>query len=89
MSIVGKVVLQNQIAAKHGLTKVAAGEIVDSVLEAIAEGVESGNKVRLPGVGSFEKVAKPSRNYVHPATKQMTKAPEGERVRFRASSKLV
>lgn len=63
-----KAMLASIVAEKLGISKREAGEIVDTVLNTIAETVAVGTKVSLAGFGSFEGVSKPARTARNPRT---------------------
>ena len=53
------------VAEKTGLTKVAAAESVDAFVSTIAEVLKAGDKITLPGFGTFsvsERAARKGRN---------------------------
>ncbi len=64
----GKNDLANHLADKLGLSKSAAGEAVDAVIEGISNHMANGERVQIPGFGTFltsERAARTGRN---PAT---------------------
>ncbi|MCF0195300.1 MAG: HU family DNA-binding protein [Bacteroidaceae bacterium] len=63
-----KTELAGAVAAKAGLTKVAAKAAVDATLKAIAEELKAGNKVQLLGFGTFSVAKRPARKGVNPKT---------------------
>lgn len=68
-------------AADHGLTKVKAKEIMDTVLAAIRDAAVKGEEVSLPGFGKFKVQDKPARQGRNPRT--------GETLEIAATKKLV
>ena len=56
------------VAEKSGLSKKAAGEAVEAVLDTIAEALAAGEKVTLVGFGTFEVRETAARRGVNPAT---------------------
>ena len=57
--------LVTAIAAKTGLTKGSAAEVLDAILETITDVVRDGDKVTLAGFGTFllaERAARKGRN---------------------------
>ena len=57
--------LVSAVAEKSDLTKANAGRAVDAVLDAITEGLKSGNTITLLGFGTFsvkERAARTGRN---------------------------
>ena len=51
---VTKANLVDVVATKVNITKQAAGEAIDAVIEAVSEALSVGDKVQLTGFGSFE-----------------------------------
>ncbi|HHV93028.1 MAG TPA: HU family DNA-binding protein [Firmicutes bacterium] len=60
--------LISAVAEKSGLSKKAAGEAVEAVLNTIAEALAAGEKVTLVGFGTFEVRERAARRGVNPAT---------------------
>ena len=52
--IVNKAELVDVIAQKANLTKVAAKEALEALLETISKGLQRGDKVQITGFGAFE-----------------------------------
>jgi len=65
---VNKSELISAVAEKSGLSKKAAGEAVEAVLNTIAEALAAGEKVTLVGFGTFEVRERAARRGVNPAT---------------------
>src|SRR5690606_15548150 len=74
---VNKTELIARVAEKTDLTKKAAGDAVEAVLETITEALSAGDKGRIVGFGTFELRDPAARRRVNPAT--------GEAIGFRAS----
>ncbi len=60
--------LVEQVAAQLDLSKRAATEAVDVVVDSIKRAVAKGDKVSIPGFGSFEKRARGARVARNPQT---------------------
>ena len=58
--------LVNYIADKAGLTKKAAGDALDSAVEAISKTLSKGGKVTLTGFGTFSVSHRSARTGVNP-----------------------
>ena len=69
--------LIERVAAATGKTKKEAGQVVDAVLETIAEALKRGEKVSLVGFGNFEVRERAARTGRNPQT--------GETIRIEAS----
>jgi DNA-binding protein HU-beta len=66
--IVNKSELVTAVAEKSGLSKKAASEAVEAVLETISQALATGEKVTLVGFGTFEVRHRAARKGVNPAT---------------------
>ena len=60
--------LVRAIANKAGITLKDAGIALDSVIEAITDGLNAGEKVQISGFGTFEIKSKPARDGINPKT---------------------
>jgi DNA-binding protein HU-beta len=69
-------------------TKIAAGRLVDAVLEIISEELEKGEEVRLFGFGNFVAQVKPARNGRNPHTGESIEIPEKRVVKFKPAKAL-
>ena len=72
--------IADTIATEHGLTKVQAKAIVESVLKQITDAAKSGAETNLPGFGKFKVKETPEREGRNPAT--------GAAMKIAASKKL-
>ena len=72
--------LADQVAATHGVSKVDARKIVDTVFAAIGDAAAGGSEVSLSGFGKFKVKATAAREGRNPAT--------GEPMTIKASKKL-
>jgi DNA-binding protein HU-beta len=80
--------LISAVAAQAGLTKKAAGEAVESVLDAISDALAKGEKVTLVGFGTFEVRKRAARKGVNPATRQVINIPASKVPAFKAGKAL-
>ncbi|MCF0183556.1 MAG: HU family DNA-binding protein [Bacteroidaceae bacterium] len=83
-----KTELAGAVAAKAGLTKVAAKAAVDAALEAIAAELKAGNKVQLLGFGTFAVSERPARQGVNPATGKKITIAAKKVVKFKAGAEV-
>lgn len=80
--------LTNEIAAKAGISKVAAKASLDACLESIAQALANEDKVQLIGFGTFSVVAKEERTGINPRTKEKIVIPARKQVKFKPSADL-
>lgn len=76
------------IASKNDLTKVAAGNILDTFIDTIQTAVKKGDSVTLVGFGSFKPVKRAARAGKNPSTGAALKIPAGTVPKFTAGSKF-
>lgn len=65
---VSKGQLIDRLAAEQGITKVAAGAMIDNVLQLIGNAAATGEKVILQGFGTFERKIRAARTGRNPQT---------------------
>ncbi len=80
--------LVNEIAAKASLSKVAAKEALDAVLESISQALANEDKVQLLGFGTFAVTEKPAREGLNPRTKEKIQIPARKVVKFKPAAGL-
>lgn len=80
--------LISDIAESADLTKVAAGKALDSVLSAMADAMENGERVTLSGFGSFRVMERAEQKGRNPQTGQSLTIPAHNVVKFRPGKKL-
>lgn len=80
--------LVQNIAAKSGLTKKDAENVLNTVLEEISAALKSGDKVQLIGFGTFETRKRSGRTGRNPQTGETIEIPEMTVPAFRAGNKL-
>lgn len=77
-----------RVAEKTDLTKKAAGDAVEAVLETITEALAEGSKVTLVGFGTFEVRDRAARRGVNPATGEAIDIPASRVPAFKAGKAL-
>ena len=81
----------NNIAEKHGITKVAAKQIFEQVFDDILAAMMSkknDNKIQVPGFGSFRIEKRAARMGRNPRTGESIKIPAKQVVKFKVSKTL-
>ncbi|WP_089158965.1 HU family DNA-binding protein [Caballeronia sordidicola] len=76
--------LIDAVAASAGLTKAAAGEMIDATLRSISKAVAKGDTVQLIGFGSFGAGARVARMGRNPKTGEPLQIPTSKTVKFTA-----
>lgn len=77
------------IAASAGISKAAAKVALDTTTASIAAAVKNGEKVALPGFGTFSTSTRAARTGINPATKAKIEIPAKTVVKFKASSTIL
>jgi DNA-binding protein HU-beta len=77
-----------QISAQLDLSKREAGDAVDAVFDSIARAVSKGEKVSIPGFGSFEKRKRAARTARNPQTGAAIKVPATSVPAFKAGKEF-
>ncbi len=78
----------SSIATKTGLTKAAAAEAVDAFIGTVAEVLKAGDKITLPGFGTFSVSARAARTGRNPQTGAEIKIPASKSGKFSAGKDL-
>src|SRR6188508_447860 len=81
-----KTELVEKIAADTGLEKRAAEQALKAALNAITDAVASGEKVTLPGFGTFERRERAAREGRNPQTGETLKIAKAKVPAFKAGS---
>ena len=81
--------LVSAVATASGLSKAEAGKAVDGMLEAIAVALESGEIVKLAGLGSIAGVARSARVGHNPRTGEPMQVGPRITIRFKASPSIL
>lgn len=76
------------VAEKAGFSKKDAAAAVDSVIAAIAESLEKGDKVQLVGFGTFEVKERAARTGKNPRTGEVVEIPAAKVPAFKAGKAL-
>lgn len=84
----GKADIVDQVAASADLTKKQAGEAVDAAVAAITKALVNGERVQLPGFGSFSISHRAARTGRNPATGASIKIKASNNVRFKMGKDL-
>ncbi|OPX26708.1 MAG: integration host factor subunit alpha [Candidatus Cloacimonas sp. 4484_143] len=77
-----------KIAAEAGVTKKAANQALNSVIDGITVALEKGDKVSLVGFGTFKVNKRNARSGVNPQTKAKIQIPARKVPVFKAGKKL-
>lgn len=80
--------LIESVANQSGLTKADAARAVDAVLDAITGSLMQGNKVTLPGFGTFSTSKRAARTGRNPSTGATIKIKAKTIAKFKPGSKL-
>ncbi len=85
----GKTDIVNSVASEfEGITKKQAGEIVDAVFAYIGGCLKGGDRVQVPGFGTFSISERAAREGRNPATGKKIKISASKNVRFKAGKEL-
>ena len=71
------------VAERANCTQKDAGILVDSVIDTIAAELKKGEKIQIPGFGSFELVSKTETTKINPRTKATVKVPACKMPKFK------
>ena len=84
----GKADLVEKIAAGAGLSKKQAGDALEAALGAIGGSLQGGERVQIPGFGSFSVSHRKARTGRNPATGASIFIPASNNVKFKAGKGL-
>jgi len=76
------------VANKTDMSKKAAGEAFDAVVESISKALKKGDRVQVPGFGSFSVSKRAARKGRNPATGATITIKASKNVRFKAGKEL-
>ena len=76
--------LAKKIAEEHALSQKQAAAVVDSLFDSIAAAVAAGEKVSIPGFGTFESKTRAARTGRNPRTKETVEIPASTVPAFKA-----
>ena len=71
------------VAEKANCTQKDAGIVFDAMVDTNVSVLKSGDKVVIPGFGSFELVSKAATTKINPMTKQTVKVPACKNPKFK------
>ena len=79
-----KTELVKKVAADNGISQKQTAAVVESVLNTIMSSVAAGDKVSLPGFGTFESKHRDARTGRNPRTKEAVEIPASTVPAFKA-----
>jgi DNA-binding protein HU-beta len=80
--------LIESLAKKAGMSKTDAGKALNSVLDIIMGNLKKGDKVTLPGFGTFDVIKRAARKGRNPQTGKDMKIAAKKVPKFKAGSKM-
>ncbi len=80
--------LAKPVANKTGLSQKKAREVITAFLDEIVKQVDSGESVRIAGLGIFERRVQKARKVRNPRTGKMMKVSEKKKFVFKPSAKI-
>jgi len=80
--------LSAALSDKSGLPKTQANELIHSLVAQIGAALEKGERVALPGLGSFSVATRKARTGRNPRTGEAIAIPERRVIKFSAASSL-
>ncbi len=84
----GKADIAEAVAEGAGLTRKQAADAVQAVIESVSDHLQNGDRVQLPGLGSFSVRHRPGRMGRNPKTGESIEIAASNVVRFRISRPL-
>jgi DNA-binding protein HU-beta len=73
-----------KITEAAGISKAAASQAVDALIETILDAAQAGDEVRVSGLGTFDVVTREARPGRNPQTGEPISIPASKALRFRA-----
>lgn len=83
-----KTELVDKLATQVALPKTKVNELLDAFVKVVSESIANGDKVALPGLGSFTKAVRKARSGRNPKTGETIQIAEKMSVKFKAASQL-
>ena len=80
--------LVKRISKDTGLSQATSGTALQSVLDAITDTIQAGEKVLLVGFGTFSVAERSARDGRNPGTGKKIKIPARKAVKFKAGTKF-
>jgi DNA-binding protein HU-beta len=84
----GKADIVDEIANKTGVTKKQATDAFEVIINSITKSLKKGERVQLPGFGSFSVSRRNARQGRNPATGATIQIPASKSVRFKMGKDL-
>jgi DNA-binding protein HU-beta len=84
----GKTELVERIAFETGLPKAHAARAIEVIVDAMSEWLRAGERVAIPGLGSFYTSERPAREVRNPRTGDAVKVAASRTVRFRPGKEI-
>jgi DNA-binding protein HU-beta len=85
---VNKSELIDAVAEKTGLPKSQAEGALNALIEVVEDTISNGDKIVLPGFGTWERRAYSAREARNPQTGEMIKVPAGQKPAFKPGQKF-
>jgi len=86
--VVNKGELVDAIASESNLSKADAENALNAFINAVQNTVSAGDKVTLPGFGTFQPALRKARTGMDPRTRQPVQIPERKSAKFSVGSKF-
>jgi DNA-binding protein HU-beta len=84
----GKADIVDEIAAKTGVSKKQAADAFEVIINSITKSLKKGDRVQLPGFGSFSVSRRDARQGRNPATGETIQIKASKSVRFKMGKDL-
>jgi DNA-binding protein HU-beta len=84
----GKTEIVERIAFETGMPKAHAARAIEVAIDAMAEWLSAGERVVIPGLGSFYTSERPAREVRNPRTGNLVSVSPSRTVRFRPGKEL-
>jgi DNA-binding protein HU-beta len=85
---VNKAELVDSIASSANISKTDAENALNAFIQAVQDAVAGGDKVALPGFGTFQPALRKARTGIDPRTRQPVQIPERKAAKFTVGSKF-
>ncbi len=86
--MVGITEISKPVAKKTGLSQKKAREVINAFLEEMIAQVNSGESVRIAGLGIFERRVQKARKVRNPRTGKMMNVPQKKKLVFKPSANI-
>ena len=80
--------LVDAIASSANISKTDAENALNAFINAVQDAVSGGDKVTLPGFGSFQPTLRKARTGIDPRTRETVQIPERKAAKFTVGSKF-